>query len=191
MFSETPEDKIYDIKISDENEQKPDDDIISNHEELKEVNNDKVSEDIISTTSGDEKYLERLQRLQAEFVNYKKRIEREKLELSDFFKSELIGSLLPVIDDFERMLDHSNNEDNEFLRGIELIYQKLLDILKDQGLQPIESVGQKFDPNLHEAILIETSENGEDETVAEELRKGYIFNNKLLRPAQVKVIKTK
>jgi len=124
-------------------------------------------------------------------LNYKRRVEKERLELSILFKSELVGSLLPVIDDFERMLDHSDNKHNELLKGVKLIYQKLIDILKEQGLKVIDAKGQRFDPRIHEAMLIENNENGEDEIVAEEWRKGYFFNDKLLRPAQVKVLKSK
>jgi len=178
---------MYEIKVSDDDEPKHKSN--SDNNVLTEPINDDGSEKKESEGSEESRYLDQLQRLQAEFVNYKKRVEKEKLELSDYFKSELVGSLLPVIDDFERMLDHTNDEDNEFQKGVKLIYQKFIDILKEQGLKPIECVGQKFDPSLHEAVLIENSENGEDEIVAEEWRKGYKFNNRLLRPAQVKVLK--
>ncbi len=134
-------------------------------------------------------YLEQLQRLQAEFANYRKRIEKEKLELSTFYKSELVGALLPIIDDFERMLNHTDDSNNELLTGVRLIFQKLLDILQSQGLKPIVAVGQKFDPTIHEALFVERTDNGDEETVVEEWQKGYFFNDRLLRPAQVKVSK--
>lgn len=134
-------------------------------------------------------YLEQLQRLQAEFANYRKRIEREKLELSNFYKSELVSSLLPIIDDFERMLNHANDNNNELLTGVRLIFQKFMDILQTQGLKPIVAVGQKFDPAIHEALVVEQTDNGDDEVVVEEWQKGYFFNDRLIRPAQVKVSK--
>lgn len=134
-------------------------------------------------------YVEQLQRLQAEFANYRKRIEKEKLELSTFYKSELVSALLPIIDDFERMLNHTNDSNNELLTGVRLIFQKLLDILQSQGLKPIVAIGQKFDPTIHEALFVERTDNGDDETVIEEWQKGYFFNDRLLRPAQVKVSK--
>ena len=87
------------------------------------------------------------------------------------------------------MLGHSNGEKNDILKGVELIFQKLMDTLQEQGLQPIDAVGQKFDPKLHDAILTETSKNGEDDIVSEEWKKGYLFKNRLLRPSQVKVLK--
>lgn len=134
-------------------------------------------------------YVEQLQRLQAEFANYRKRIEKEKLELSTFYKSELVSALLPIIDDFERMLNHTDDSNNELLTGVRLIFQKLLDILQSQGLKPIVAIGQKFDPTIHEALFVERTDNGDDETVIEEWQKGYFFNDRLLRPAQVKVSK--
>jgi len=180
----------HEIKITDEDEpnNEYEEDVVQN--DLEETDNDGDIKKEANECCEGNKYLEQLLRLHAEFMNYKKRVEKERLELSDLFKSELVGSLLPVIDDFERMLDHSNGENNEFLKGVKLIYQKFIDVLKDQGLKTIQAKGQKFDPRLHEAMLIENSENGDDEIVGEEWRKGYLFNDRLLRPAQVKVLKS-
>jgi molecular chaperone GrpE len=181
---------FHEIEIKDDDEQNYEQENDATQNDLPEITNQEDVENNASEYREDTKYLDQLQRLQAEFMNYKKRVEKERLELSTLFKSELVGSLLPVIDDFERMLDHANNESNEFLKGIRLIYQKLLDVLNEQGLKPIRAKGQKFDPSIHEAILTEISENGEDDIVAEEWRKGYWFNDRLLRPAQVKVLKS-
>ena len=142
----------------------------------------------------DKNYLEMLQRLKAEFDNYKKRSTKEKQELAGFIKSQLIMKLLPVIDDFERMFDHSyeNEKDqshSEFIKGSEIIIDKFLSILKDEGLEKIESVGEKFDPNLHEALFMEPTKEGEDNIVLEEFEKGYLFDSKLVRPVKVKVSK--
>lgn len=181
MLKDMNNNNSHEIKITDEG------DVVQNGLEAT-TNNENIKKETEECCEGD-KYLEQLLRLQAEFMNYKKRVEKERLELSTLFKSELVGFLLPVIDDFERMLDHSNDESHEFLKGIRLIYQKFMDVLNEQGLKPIHARGQKFDPNIHEALLTEISENGEDDIVAEEWRKGYWFNDRLLRPAQVKVLK--
>jgi molecular chaperone GrpE len=178
------------IKVLNEDE-------IENNQENDSINNKAIQNELSEESTRlktENNYLEKLQRLQAEFVNYKKRIERERLDLSDYLKSELVSTLLPILDDLERLLYHSNSdqiisEPNEALLGIQLIYQNLLEILKKEGLKPIKSVGQKFDPNVHEALLIDPSSNGEYEIVAEEWRKGYFFKERLLRPAQVKVAK--
>jgi len=189
MLKDSNKNDTHEIKISDENEPNSDNGNHSASNKLAEPMKQE-SADIRETEHVEQnKYIEQLQRLQAEFINYKKRIERERLELSNLFKSELVGSLLPVIDDFERMLDHSNDENNEFLKGLKLIYQKFIDILKGQGLKLIEAKGQRFDPAVHEAVLSENNESNGDEIVVEEWRKGYLFNDRLLRPAQVKVLK--
>ena len=155
MFKDMNNNNSHEIKITDADEQNNDhaEDAVQNG--LEETTDDQDIKKEAKECCEGNKYLEQLLRLQAEFMNYKKRVEKERLELSDLFKSELVGSLLPVIDDFDRMLDHSNHENSEFLNGVKLIYQKLVEVLKEQGLKPIEAVGQKFDPCFHEAVLIE------------------------------------
>lgn len=192
MYREMDENNAYQVEISDENENQLAGNNSSDRRETgdQSKSNIKKGDDAARTTSNDSKYLDQLLRLQAEFANYKKRVEKERLELSDLFKSELVSSLLPVLDDFDRMLDHASDEGNEFLNGVNLIYNKFLEVLKGHGLNPVEAVGKKFDPSLHEAVLIDTGTNGEDDIVTEEWRKGYLFNDRLLRPAQVKVLKT-
>ncbi len=181
----------YEVKITDDDEQNVENIEKSIPKELEAPINNRDPEKQPTERSEAEKYLDQLQRLQAEFLNYKRRVEKERLELSILFKSELAGLLLPVIDDFERMLNHADEKHNELLKGVKLIYQKLMDILKEQGLTLIDAKGHSFDPRIHEAMLIENIENGEDNIVAEEWRKGYFFNDRLLRPAQVKVLKLK
>ena len=129
---------------------------------------------------------DRLLRKQAEFDNFRKRTERERSEFLQFAGMEYARELLPVIDDFERALKVQSSDQN-YTKGIELIYQRLADILKKMGVEPIEATGKKFDPNLHEAVVRVPSDEAEDETVLEEMQRGYNFKGKLLRPAMVKV----
>ncbi|MFZ5515617.1 MAG: nucleotide exchange factor GrpE [Candidatus Zhuqueibacterota bacterium] len=152
--------------------------------------NGAVKQALVDQKSSEEKYIEQLQRLQAEFANYKKRTDRERLELSNIYKSELVISLLPAIDDFERFFNHAHGWEEDLIAGVKLIYQKLMESLKVQGLTSVSTVGEKFDPEIHEAISVQEVEDGEDDVVAEEWRKGYKFNEKIIRPAQVKVVKT-
>ena len=127
------ENNSYEIEISD-NDEKDMNQVNDSNQKSVEEEKDKEQLKMNAQESSDEnKYLDKLLRLQAEFANYKKRVEKERLEFSGYIKGELVSSLLPVIDDFERMLDHTNNEDNEFLKGIRLIYNKLMDVLKGQG----------------------------------------------------------
>ena len=129
---------------------------------------------------------DRLLRKQAEFDNFRKRTERERSEFLQFAGMEFARELLPVIDDFERALKVQSADPN-YTKGIELIYQRLTDILKKMGVETIEAAGKKFDPNLHEAVVRVPTADVEDETVLEELQRGYNFKGKLLRPAMVRV----
>ena len=129
---------------------------------------------------------DRLLRRQAEFENFRKRTERERGEFFEYAGMESARSLLPVLDDFERALK-VECQDAEYVKGMELIYSRLLDGLKKLGLEPVESVGTKFDPNLHHAIDRETSTDVEDQTILTEYQRGYNFKGKSLRPAMVKV----
>ncbi len=132
-------------------------------------------------------YIEMLQRLQAEFDNYRKRVKKESTELSDRVKSQLIYKLLPVLDDFERMIDLNKPGESD---GAFLIYQKLIDILSVEGLEAVPAVGERFNPECHEAVIIvQVEDEADDDIVTEELQKGYYFKKKLLRPAKVKVSK--
>lgn len=130
--------------------------------------------------------LNRFLRRQAEFENFRKRVERERMELLEFAGMEAVRSVLPVADDFERALK-VECADKEYARGMELIYQRLTEALAKQGLEPIAAQGEKFDPNLHHAVSKAPSEDHEEDTVLEEFQKGYHFKGKLLRPAMVKV----
>ena len=129
---------------------------------------------------------DRFLRRQAEFENFRRRVDREKTEFLQYAASEAVNSLLPVIDDFERALKQES-ADKDYVRGMELIYQRLTDTLKKLGLEPIDSKGMIFDPHIHQAIDRMETEDAEDQTVLEEYQRGYNFKGRLLRPAMVKV----
>ena len=131
--------------------------------------------------------LDRLLRKQAEFDNFRRRTEREREEYLDFAAMEAIRPLLGLLDDFERALKAAPADGGEFVKGIELIYNRFADTLKKLGLEPLESVGKKFDPNLHHAVQKAESDEVAEDTVLEEYQKGYNYRGKLLRPAMVKV----
>lgn len=127
-----------------------------------------------------------LQRRQAEFDNFRKRVMREKAELHEFATRQAVEDLLPVLDDFERALEVAC-ADLEYAKGMELIYQRLAEQLKRMGLERLETMGQPFDPHLHHAVEKAPVEGTEADTVAAEYRRGYNFKGKPLRPAMVKV----
>jgi molecular chaperone GrpE len=133
---------------------------------------------------------DRLLRKQAEFENYKKRMDREKSEFMQFASSELMKELLNALDSFDLAIRNAAAEGKggeNTLRGFELIYKQLQDTLTRFGLKPIEAKGKKFDPNFHQAVSTQATKDVEENTVIEEMRKGYTLNGRLLRPAMVSV----
>ena len=129
---------------------------------------------------------DRVLRAQAEFQNFKKRVDRERSEMFEYASMEAVRALLPVLDDFERSLK-VESADKEYVKGMELIYQRFYEGLKKLGLEPIVSTGQPFDPHVHHAVdMVETDEAPAD-TVLEEFQRGYNFKGRMLRPAMVKV----
>ncbi len=125
-------------------------------------------------------------RLKAEFYNYRKRMEQQYEKLKKLASERIIKELLPVIDNFERAIQHAKDDD-PLKQGVIMVYRQLLDVLCKEGLKSIESVGKSFDPVFHEAVAI--AEGEEEGIVLEEYERGYILNEKLLRPAKVKVSK--
>ena len=135
-------------------------------------------------------YHDRWLRKSAEFDNYRRRVERERREQADQAVTDLLGELLVVVDDFDRALTVDAGEGSAaYQRGIELIHTKLHDILRKRGVRPIETLGADFDPNLHQAVIHESSPEHREGEVIGELRRGYLIGDKLLRPAMVKVAK--
>lgn len=133
-------------------------------------------------------------RRQADFENYRKRVERERAETYNRMLGELMHKLLPVVDNLGRALDaersleaSESKEFRHFLNGVELIAKQLNEVLESFGVAPIAAVGERFDPHIHEAVVTEPSDEHEPDTVVEELVRGYRIGDRLLRPAMVKV----
>lgn len=129
---------------------------------------------------------DRYMRTLADFENYRKRADREK---ADFYKYALQGvlkELLPVLDNFDRALDHAE-EGDDFHRGVALIYKQLLSTLQKHGVKPIDEAGVRFDPNIHEGVMREEDPSVPSQTVTAILQKGYFLHDRVLRPAMVKV----
>jgi molecular chaperone GrpE len=139
-------------------------------------------------TSEVEEYRAHLQRLQAEFDNYRKRVMREQAAAAEFAAEPVMRRLLEVVDDFELALFHASDDvDNDrLLKGVELVYAKLLDALRAEGLEKIPAEGAPFDPELHEALL-QTGEGDGEPVVAEVFRPGYTLRGRVIRPAGVRV----
>jgi molecular chaperone GrpE len=136
-------------------------------------------------------YKDRLLRKSAEFDNFRKRIERERQAVTEAAAADLIEDLLPVMDDLERALgaDAGTGGDGAYRRGVELIQQRLSDILRKRGVRAINAVGADFDPYYHEAVVYEQAPGRRDGEIIEEFRRGYLLGDRLLRASMVKVAK--
>ena len=155
-------------------------------EEVMEERLEEIKQQLTAVTEEKDEYLNKLKRLKADFVNYRNRAKKEKSQIEVKTKMEFINSLLPVIDNFERALK-SVNEDTEFLSGVKMIRKQLMDVLKKEGLEIIETEGQEFDPQFHEAVMQVESEEHESGFIVEEIQRGYLMDDKVVRPAMVKV----
>ena len=146
-----------------------------------------LNEKIQSLEKEVEDYKEKLLRKAAEFENYKRRTEVDQLNLLNYSGESLIIKLLPIIDDFERSLQHMDDaKDVESIKtGVKLVYDKLMKILDEQGVKKIEAVGQPFNVELHEAVMQRKDENTEPHTVLDELEKGYMYKDKVIRHTKV------
>jgi molecular chaperone GrpE len=132
--------------------------------------------------------LDRLARLQAEFDNARKRAVREQQEFREYAAADVIKNFLPTLDSFERALKAGGDSNSsDFRNGIELIYRQFQDALQKIGVQPIVSVGQPFDPRVHEAVEMVDTTDVPDHHVLDELQRGYKYKERLLRPAMVRV----
>ncbi len=153
-------------------------------EELSEEPQEEEVEAETETEAGNE-WKDRYTRQLAEFDNFRKRSEKEKSQMFDMGAKTIAEKILPTIDNFERGLKDA--PDGAFSEGMEMVYKQLLKNLEDAGVKAIECVGKQFDPNIHNAVLHEEDDSGEENIVIEELQKGYMYKDSLLRPSMVKV----
>ncbi|KJR49390.1 Heat shock protein GrpE [Desulfosporosinus sp. I2] len=145
--------------------------------------------ELIQAKAKTDEHYDHLLRLQADFDNYRKRTQKEKTEIIKYASERVIGDLLPVLDNFERAVSAAqiNPDFSAFSQGVEMILRQLQTALSKEGLKAIEAIGQPFDPNLHDAVLRVESEEHPENTVVDELQKGYYLKEKVLRPSMVKV----
>ena len=178
------------------------------HNESKKENNkpikEKEQEKIISLKESEylklkedsekcQEYWERILRLQADFDNTRKRLEREKQDFVRFAHEGIILELLNILDDLERTVELAQSKHQDlaaFLKGVEMILAHLYEMLKEYGVKPIEAEGKIFDPHYHEALMQVEDKDKPEHTIVEELQKGYLFNDRVIRTSKVKVTKT-
>jgi len=139
-----------------------------------------------------QEYFDRILRLQADFDNIRKRMEKERHEFVKFANEGIVLELLNILDDLERAAELTQSEHQDlsaFLKGVEMILAHLYEMIKEQGVKPIESEGKIFDPHFHEALMQIEDKNLPEHTIVEELQKGYMLNDRVIRTAKVKVSK--
>jgi len=163
---------------------------LNEHEALPAEASAVPSEELEQIRRERDDYYERLLRVTAEFDNFRKRTERERRETWDRAAASILEELLPIVDDFERALGADGGaEPSAYREGIAIIHRQLMDLLARRGVKPIDAVGQDFDPRFHQAVAHEPALGRREGEVLEELRRGYMHGDRLLRPSMVKVAK--
>lgn len=181
--SQEEKEEMKDPDLGRENPQKdPEDEVIE--AEIVDEEEDQVVQEEKTEESADRA---RLIRLQADFANFKKRTEKDRQDTIKYANEKLILKLVDVVDNFHRALETEREEKDSFYEGMELIFAQLTDVLKEEGLEAIDPTGEAFDPNFHDAVLSEESEEVPSGHVIETMRKGYTLKGRLIRPAMVKV----
>lgn len=138
------------------------------------------------TKDPEEEESARYMRLMADFQNYKKRVEKEKTDIYSYANEKIATELLTVLDNFERALDHECS-DAGFKEGMDMIFKQMFEVLEKSGLAEIPALGEEFDPNFHNAVMTEDTDEYESSKVSGVLQKGYTLNGKVIRPTMVKV----
>ena len=163
---------------------------IKDEEEVSSSGEEKISEEekkIIELENQVAELKDRLLRKAAEFENYKRRTENDQLNLIKYAAESFIIKLLPVIDDFERSLEHIDSANEALKEGLKLVYDKLMKVLDDQGVKKIDAVGKPFDVHFHEALMQRKDDKAKPHTVLEELEKGYLYKDRVIRHTKVVV----
>lgn len=168
-------------------------------EEVEDQNDAEVDEAAETETSDEAQQLEKLAaelkekeervlRLQADFENFRRRTAKEKEELSAVVTQGILKDMLPLLDNFERAMAAEAKDGEAFQKGVEMIFTQFGEVLKKNGLEKIETEGQKFDPNFHQAVMRVQNEELEDDDIAQELQKGYMVKGRVIRPSMVQVV---
>jgi len=150
----------------------------------------KLEQDIVHLQQEKDQIYNKMLRLQAEYDNFKKRTQKEKQSELKYKAQDVVNELLPAIDNFERALQvEVTGETANFVEGMEMVYRQFKDALINQGVEEIETVGKEFDPNIHHAVMQVEDEEKDSNIIVEELQKGYMLKDRVIRPAMVKVNK--
>lgn len=186
-FDKKGEKKNQDEQLEEDIIKEETEENINNKEESKEANQ---SDETKQEKSDEEESLHnKLVRLQADFLNYKNRTEKEKFSTYGNAVADVIKDLLPVLDNLERALETDKSDDNSFKDGIQMICTQFMGLLNKKGLKEIEALNKSFDHNVHYGVAFDAESEAEDETIIEVFQKGYMVNDKVIRPSMVKIAK--
>ncbi len=170
--------------LEDQNEMKDG----NQDETVSETEDDSIKQQTPEEIAEEESFQQKYLRLMADFQNYKKRVEKEKSDIFAFANEKIIVDILNVLDNFERAISQGS-EDSKFLEGMDMVFKQQLQVLTNAGVEEIKSDGEEFDPNIHNAIMMEEEGDMESGKITETLQKGYSLKGKVLRPSMVKVKK--
>ena len=159
------------------------------HPKPKQNELDKLCQQIDNLQKEKDELFEKLQRVSADYANFQKRVPKQIADTICYEKEKIIKTLLPVLDNFEHTLQNAHSAENVdvLVKGVRIIYDQMLDILKSHGIEQIKALGQKFDPALHEAMMKKTKPDTEENIVLEEFQKGYKLNGRVIRPTKAVV----
>jgi molecular chaperone GrpE len=180
------------IKVTEEKDHPSKSDLMTKPEEpAKKENQSDLKSKLQEKDKEAKDYYDRYLRLSAEMENFKKRAEKEKSEIYKFANENILKELIPVLDNLERALDHGQETENAqaLLSGVEMIHKAFWAVLEKYGLTRVEALGEEFDPNLHEAVMVQEDAERPPGVVISQLQKGYRLHNRLIRPAMVVVSK--
>jgi len=151
---------------------------------------EKIAELMEKAAERDDFY-DKFLRAKAEMINYQKRIQRDKENMADFAVIEIARGWIPVLDDLDRALNAAKDDRHakHFIKGIKLIEAQLYKVLEDKGIKAMQTAGQVFDPSMHEAVAIDAKSDKPDNTIVDEITRGYVYKDKVVRPAKVRVAK--
>lgn len=174
------------VKKEEEDTQNQEKDKEQEKEETIEESTEELLKDIKKKDEELKELKDRFLRLQADFMNYKSRVNKEKENIYAYATEDLMTQILPILDNFDRAMENEENQDG-FYEGVKMIYNQLIDVLESNGLKEIECLGESFDPKYHHAVFMEKVEETEEGTILEVLQKGYMLKDKVIRPSMVKV----
>jgi molecular chaperone GrpE len=193
MENNREEDEIEEIEVNQEDNKLKDEDTLRIEKEMTKVKEELevVKEELCKARESSDNNLNRLKYMMADFDNYRKQMEKQTISKIESSKAELLLKFLNVRDDYLRALEIAKQSKSEavVIEGLEAILKNLDSLLKSEGILEIETVGTPFDPNVHDALSFSYSDAVDENTVTNEIRKGYMLNNKVLRPSLVEISK--